>query len=268
MSKLKPWLELKNIDAYVQNTKIFSNLNLSLYYNENVIILGPNGAGKTTLVKLIDKTIYPVIKNNSYLRFFDQKNISLWEVRSQIGFVSKEISNRIPHNASGIEVISSGFLGRNSLRNSHPIDKVQNQIVHEIMQMLSIVHLGVACYGSLSDGEKRILIIARALINNPQILVLDEPLINLDIRSRFQILNILGKLYHQNTTIIQVTHDLDNISKKITRVLLLKGGKIIKDGSPNQCLKSDILSKVYETPIEVISTKDFYKVLPLQSYSD
>ena len=111
MKLLIPWMEINNVDVWIGNKKIFSNLELNLHINQNTVVIGPNAAGKSCLVKLIDRSIYPMVKNKSSIKFFGEENINLWNLRSKVGFLSTDLETRISSRTSVYEVVTSGYSG-------------------------------------------------------------------------------------------------------------------------------------------------------------
>ena len=106
------------------------------------------------------------------------------------------------------------------------------------------------------------MLIARALINQPQILILDEPTCNLDFRSKHKIYNLLDKLSMDKITLVQVTHNLDSVSKRTNRVILIKDGMLKEDSTPSKCLTSSKLSHLFDTPLSIINKNGFWQALP------
>ena len=117
-------------------------------------------------------------------------------------------------------------------------------------------------FQSLSDGQKRRALLARALVYEPSLLVLDEPFCNLDLKSNYILTKNINKLINQSINIIYITHNLDSILPETNRVILMKGGKIINDGSPNELIKTKILSDLFNISINVIEQEGYWRILP------
>ena len=174
----KFWFDAKNINCFKNGFRVIKDLNLKIAYSENVILIGPNGSGKSSLIEVINRNIYPVVANESKLKIFDKELINLWELRKRISTVNNDIKNRINPNLQVFDLILSGLYGRycyiqnKSERDSYKVEK--------IMKRMNISNLSKKNFSYLSDGEKQISIIARALIKKPDIVILDEPIANLD----------------------------------------------------------------------------------------
>ena len=105
------WAGLKNINVYIDQNKILSDININLLYGENILILGPNGSGKSTFLKLLNRSIYPITSNDSSFKLFNKENINIWDLRKKIGFLFKEMEQRVTNGVKLYDVISSGFSG-------------------------------------------------------------------------------------------------------------------------------------------------------------
>lgn len=256
------WLELKEVEAWHGSRQVFEKLSLNLKLRENTLILGPNGAGKSALVKLICRSLYPVVKPNSALKIFGSESVRLTQLRSRIGVVSTELELRTPGYASAIDIVMSGMFGSIGIGRSQKPNDNQILKVSELMKDLGLSKISKRVFAQLSDGERRRLLIARALVNNPDVLVLDEPIKGLDLKARHQTLNLIRKLSRAGTTILMVTHQIESIVEEIQRVIFLKDGILIGDGAPKNQLKSDLLSRLFETPLEVIHINGYWQVLP------
>jgi iron complex transport system ATP-binding protein len=108
---LSSWAEFKNINVYIDQKKILSDININLRYGENILILGPNGSGKSTFLKLLNRSIYPIKTNDSSFKLFNKENINIWDLRKKIGFLFKEMEQRVANGVKLYDVISSGFSG-------------------------------------------------------------------------------------------------------------------------------------------------------------
>ena len=252
----KLWFEAQNISCYKNGFRVIKDLNLKIAYSENVILIGPNGSGKSSLIDVINRNIYPVVDNRSTLKIFDKELINLWELRKRISTVNNDIKNRISPNLKVFDLILSGLYGRYcfiSNKSERDLYKVES-----IIKNMKISNLSKKKFSYLSDGEKQISLIARALIKKPDILILDEPVANLDYKSKFFVIDKINELSKLNSKILCVTHNISMITTIYDRVIMIKGGEIIADGSQNKVINSENLTKLYGINVEVIKKNGFW----------
>jgi len=252
------WFEAKNINCFKNDFRVIKNLNLKISYSENVILIGPNGSGKSSLIDVINRNIYPVIANNSKLKIFDKELINLWELRKRISTVNNDIKNRINPNLQVLDLILSGLYGKYCFEQNK--SKRDSYKAEKIMEKMNISNLSKKYFSYLSDGEKQISLIARALIKKPDILILDEPIANLDYKSKFFVIDKINELSNLNTKILCVTHDISTITKIYDRVIMLKDGKIITDGHQNKVINSQNLNKLYGIQVEVTKNNGLWNI--------
>ena len=254
----KFWFNAKNINCLKNGFRVIKDLNLKIAYSENVILIGPNGSGKSSLIEIINRNIYPVVANESKLKIFDKELINLWELRNKISTVNNDIKNRINPNLQVFDLILSGLYGRycyvqkKSERDSYKVEK--------IMKKMNISNLSKKNFSYLSDGEKQISLIARALIKKPEILILDEPIANLDYKSKYLVIDKVNELSNLNTKILCVTHDISTITKIYDRVIMLKDGKIIADGDQNKVMNSENFNKLFGIKVEVTNNNGLWNI--------
>ena len=254
----KFWFEAENINCFKNGYRVLKDLNLKISYSENVILIGPNGSGKSSLIEVINRNIYPVITNKSKLKIFNKELINLWELRKRISTVNNDIKNRINPNLQVFDLILSGLYGRYCfIKNKSERDSYK---VEKIIKKMNISNLSKKYFSHLSDGEKQISLIARALIRKPDILILDEPIANLDYKSKFLVVDKINELSKLNTKIFCVTHDISTITKIYDRVIMLKDGKIIADGHQKKVLNSENLNNLYGIDVELTKNDGLWNI--------
>ncbi len=256
------WASLKNINVYIDHSKILSDITVNLHYGENILLLGPNGSGKSTFLKLLNRSIYPINSNCSSFKLFNKENINIWDLRKNIGFLFKEMEQRVNSKVKLYDVISSGFSGIFNSRYSNLLSEREKNKINTLINEWELNNIIYNEFQTLSDGQKRRALLARALVYEPNILVLDEPFCNLDIKSNFILNKNINKLINQSVNIIYVTHTLESILPKTNRVLLIKEGKILNDGSPGDLINTKILSDLFDISIKVIEQEGYWRMLP------
>ena len=252
------WLDAKNTTAYKQDYKVIKNLSIKLFENERIIILGPNGSGKSSIVDLINRNIYPLVKKGSYFRIFNEELIDIWKVRKYISTVNNEIKFRINKHLKVKDVLLSGLYGRFCKINSPNIEDLIK--VKELIEKMLLNDIADKKFGYLSDGEKQISIIARAIINNPKVLILDEPSVNIDLKSRILLINKIKDLSQLGISVLCITHDISIITKDYNRVIFLKDREIIRDGKPFELMKSENINQLFDINIKLIENNNSWDV--------
>ena len=252
------WLEAKNISCFKNGYEVVKDLNLRLKYGENVILIGPNGSGKSSLLELINRNIYPVIKKDAVFKIFNKELINIWDLRKKISIVNKDVSTRINPKMKVSDVIISGLYGKYcKIAN---ISKRDDSLVENLIKKISISNLSYKYYSHLSEGEKQIVLIARALIKKPEFLILDEPIANLDLKSKFYVIDQINELTKLNSKIICVTHDISMITEIYNRIIMLKDRKIIADGTQRETLNNKNINNLFDIKVDVIKNKGSWHI--------
>ena len=259
------WASLRNIDVFIDQKQILSNINIDLSYGENIAILGPNGSGKSTFLKLLNRSIYPIISSDSSLKIFNKKNINIWEIRRKIGFFFQEMDQRVNNGVKLYDLISSGFSGTYNSRYSKLISKKQKLKIDNLIYEWGLDEIINKEFKVLSDGQKRRALLARALVYEPNLLVLDEPFCNLDLKSNFILNRNLNNLMNNSTNIVYITNNIESILARTNRIILIKEGKIINDGSPYDLINTKTLSDLFNISIKVIEQEGYWRMLPLSN---
>jgi iron complex transport system ATP-binding protein len=257
-----PYLELQAVSAHLGPRRVFHDLSLRFHQGENTVVLGPNGSGKSSLLKLLSREIYPLVQPGSWLRIFGSERVNLWDLRRRIGLVSQDLQSHYSGAVLGRDVVLSGFFGSVGIGRSQVPTAAQQARVAELMEQLGLADLAAQPFRHLSDGQRRRLLLARALVHGPEVLVLDEPTNGLDLKARHQFLALLRELARSGTTLLLVTHQIEAIIPEISRCVLLREGRVVGDGPVGALLQDAPLSALFETPLQVIHAGGFHQVLP------
>ena len=252
------WLDVKNTTAYKNDYKVIKNLSIKLFDNERIIILGPNGAGKSAIVDLINRNIYPIVKKDSYFRIFNDELIDIWKVRKYISTVNNEIKLRINKHLKVRDILLSGLYGKFCKINNPKIEDLIK--VKELIEKMLLNDIADKKFGYLSDGEKQISIIARAIINNPKVLILDEPSVNIDLKSRIFLIKKIQDLSQLGISILCITHDISLITKDYNRVIFLKDREIIRDGKPSELMTNKNINQLFDIDIKLIENSNSWDI--------
>ncbi|MEJ2129044.1 MAG: ATP-binding cassette domain-containing protein [Woeseiaceae bacterium] len=259
-----PLIEIRNATIWRGSTRVFQNLDLTIDQHERVAILGPNGCGKTTLLKTINRELYPVVARNSYVRILGRDHWNVWELRRHIGIVSHDLHQRYTPTTTAIEVVVSGFHSSIGVHGTLAKSVTDEQVgkARATLDILGIGNLENTPLKSMSTGQQRRCLLGRALVHEPQTLILDEPTEGLDFAASFDYLGRIRELSMSGHNIVLVTHHLNEIPPEVERVIVLKEGAIVADGPKAEVIDSDFLSSVYETPIRIVAMDGYYLAYP------
>jgi len=243
----QPILSVKNIDCGYGEKIVLRNVDLSIKKGELIGIIGPNGSGKTTLLRAITRTLKPKAggvffgeKNIWHMRFRElARHVAVVSQMSEIGIMSVEefvLLGRTPHYGE------FQFLETKS----------DLDIAQRSMALTDTLKLKDHLIGEISGGERQLALIARALTQDPELLLLDEPTAHLDINHQVGILDLIRRLNKElGLTVIMVLHDLNLASEYCHRLVLLDNGGVHKIGRPEEVVDYETLEKVYKTTVVV-----------------
>jgi iron complex transport system ATP-binding protein len=259
---LTPLLELHNVSVRRDDRIALDGVTLSIAQGEHAVILGPNGSGKSTLIKLISRDLYPVLKPEPWsFRIQGREKWRLFDLRHILGVVSNDWMELCTRDYSGYEIALSGFFGSVGIWPNHEVTAAMEAKTREVLDLLEISHLADRNTNEISSGEARRILIARALVHDPQALVLDEPTTSLDLHATHELREILRKLARNGISILMVTHHLPDIIPEIERVVLIKEGRIYADGRKEEVLNSTTLTTLFDVSVEVLERRGYYHVL-------
>ena len=236
--------------------RILDDLTLTIREGEHTAILGPNGAGKSSFIRLITREDYPLAHDNGTppLLLFGQDLWNVFELRSHLGIISADLQvaflNRtLPGRTRGLDAVLSGFFASYGVFPHHHVTDAMRVQARRTLTLLEAEPLADAFIETMSTGEVRRILIARALITDPMALMLDEPTTGLDLVARSRFLGTLQNLARHGKTIILVTHRVEEIFPEIDRVILLQHGRILLDGPKREVLTSQHLSTLFGAPV-------------------
>lgn len=255
-----PLVDIRNATFDRGSTRVFDSLNLRIDRGEHAAIIGPNGAGKSTLLKALNRELYPRARGDMRFRLLGRDRWNVWELRSSIGFVSTDLERRYRGDASVLDVVLSGFTASIGVHGlvADAIDDEQRARTRALLAELGLEPLESRPFRSLSSGQQRLSLLARALVHQPHTLVLDEPGAGLDIAAGFALARRLRSLARDGVTLVVATHHLDEILPEIDRVILLGRGRVLADGRKDEVLTSRTLSDAYATDIRVVRDGSWY----------
>jgi iron complex transport system ATP-binding protein len=255
----QPVLELVNASVVKGGVTILHALHLTIRDGEHTAIIGPNGAGKSTLVKLLthhDRAWAGEDDAPPAVKVYGNDRWDVTELRAQLGVISSDMHQRfVAGNSAGNlkaeDVVLSGLFATHGFLRPDQVTGVTRRRAAAALARVEAGHLAHKMMDEMSTGEARRVLIARALVTNPRALVLDEPTSGLDVVSRFRFLEQVEKVGREGTTLIFVTHHVEEIVPSVERVVLLKAGRVAFDGPTREMLTDAKLTEVFGAPVYV-----------------
>ncbi|MCK6080527.1 ABC transporter ATP-binding protein [Microbacterium sp. EYE_5] len=242
-------LELADVVVRRNARNIVDGIDWTVESDQRWVVLGPNGAGKTTVLQLAATLIHPT---SGEVTVLDETlgRTDVFDLRPRIGFASSAMAKRVPQDETVLDVVLTAaysVLGR--WREDY--EAIDERRARRVLGEWSLAHLADRTFGTLSDGEQKRVQIARAVMTDPEVLLLDEPTASLDLGAREELLSLLGGYAQEESTpaMIIVTHHVEEIPVGFTHVLLLRDGKIVAQGPIAETLTADALTEAFGLPI-------------------
>jgi iron complex transport system ATP-binding protein len=246
-----PLIQVRNLSFSYSSLPAVVDVSLSLPRGAMGALIGANGSGKSTLIRLLAG----LITADSGEVIFDGALLSNLPRRlraRRIAYVPQSTSNVFPFTA--LEVVLTGrspYSGRFRFESSH-----DEQIALRALEALDAAHLANRHITELSGGERQLVTVARALAQEPEVMLLDEPASALDLKHRTQLARALRKLRNEHgITILTITHDLMMLDTTVDLIFALKGGRLVASGAPDTVLNESVLGEVYDAPVRAMRTE-------------
>jgi iron complex transport system ATP-binding protein len=260
MKPQPPLLDLRNIRVMRGEKIVLDDFSLRVNVDEHIAVLGPNGCGKSTLIKTITRGCYPMARESSSMRILGQRNWNVFELRSLLGIVSNDLMSSCTGDASGLDVVLSGFFSSTRVFPNHTLDPKHRELAEKALADLGVLHLSDRPVDAMSSGEAKRVLIARALVHKPRALLFDEPCNSLDILAQHGLRETMRSLANSGIGIILVTHELPDVVPEIERVVLMSTGRIVADGRKEDVLQAEPLGQLFGLRVELGRRDGFYHI--------
>lgn len=248
MKNRQPAIDLANVSLRIGPRWILRHIDWRVSAGAAAAILGPNGSGKSSLARMILGQLWATEGQVSVMgRRFGEANLP--ELRKSIRLVQPSGIVEADPESSAEQIVLSGFFGTVGLYDR--TTRAMRRQAEELLDRVGLYHVRQHAYRTLSSGERMRCLIARALVLEPQLLILDEPTAGLDLLGREQVLATVQSLCGHGPTVLIITHHLEELPPATSEVLLLKDGRVAAAGATAKVLKSRILSRVYGCAIDV-----------------
>ncbi len=237
---------------------ILDGVSLKIKKGEHTAIIGPNGAGKSTLIDVIARKTYPLALDEYKNEIFGESRWIIQELRPLLGIVSPAEDEFFTTRYTVREIVTSGLYSSLGFDFHHVVNDSDWEKAERQIEDFGLTKVRDHMLCTLSTGEKRRTILARATITDPSLILLDEASNGLDFPMRADLRNIVSDLAKKDKTIISVTHELSEIIPEVERIILMKGGRIVMDGKKDEVLNSHNLSELYDRKVTVVRSGDIY----------
>ncbi|WP_424935689.1 MULTISPECIES: ABC transporter ATP-binding protein [Bacteria] len=242
-------LELTDVVVRRDGRNIVDHLSWVVEDDQRWVVLGPNGAGKTTLLQLADTLLHPTSGRVDILGE-TLGRADVFELRPRIGFASSAMARRIPREETVLDTVMTAAYSVTG-RWNESYELIDERRARRVLEQWKLDHLADRVFGTLSDGEQKRVQIARAVMTDPELLLLDEPSASLDLGSREELLALLGGYAQSPATpaMIMVTHHVEEIPPGFTHALLLREGHVVAAGPIAEALTAEALEETFGLPI-------------------
>ena len=272
---MQPILELSDATVVKGDRRVLDGLNLTIRAGEHTVILGPNGAGKSVLVSLLTHSERPLARTDGTppVRVFGEDNWNIFDLRSQLGVVSAAlhqhfVSGNSEGRITGEAAVLSTFLNSYGILRYGAVTEAMRERTALALRTVGASQLARRRLDRMSSGEARRVMLARVLATSPRALVLDEPTTGLDLVARHSFMERVREIAREGTTLILITHHIEEIVPEIERVILLRDGRVAADGPKAEVLTAQRLTALFGLPLTLEQRDGYHYAWPEEVRSE
>ena len=263
LDSMRSFLELEHVNVARGETVVLHDVNLTIDEGEHVAILGPNGCGKSTLIKTMTCECYPLALDGTRVSIFGRERWDLIELKQRLGVVSPELPGRATLKTTGRDAVLTGFFSSSTLWPNLTVTESMRERAEQVLALVGAMAIADKPVGEMSAGEQRRVMIGRALAGSgtsagSQMLLLDEPSNALDLAAQQGLRTMLRGLAQRGTGILLITHHIADILPEIERVILMRAGRIVADGTKSALLAPQALSELFGVKVQVTERDGFF----------
>ena len=262
---MDPIVDLKHVHVARGSNIVLHDLTLRIDAGEHLAILGPNGCGKSTLLKTITCEVYPLVRPETSVRIMGRGRWDLTELKRRMGVVAAELPGKPTLSATGFDAVLTGFFSSSTLWPNLKVTPQMRERAEEILMLVGAANLRAKLVGEMSAGQQRRIMIGRAMAGTSlsdeggsvQMLLLDEPSNALDLGAQHDLRETLRALANRGTAILMITHHIADILPEIDRIVMMRDGRVVSDGSKEKLITEHALSELFGRDI-CVSERDGY----------
>jgi iron complex transport system ATP-binding protein len=253
-------IALKNVSVVRGGKPILDGVDWTVEDNQRWVVIGPNGAGKTTLLKVAAAQIHPT-SGSAVILGAKLGEVNVFDLRTRIGFASSALASHIPNSETVLDSVMTASYAVTG-RWTEKYEDIDERRARRVLAEWQLEDYAERAFGTLSDGERKRTQIARAVMPDPEMLLLDEPVASLDLAAREQTIKIIGAYASaQNApAIVMVTHHLEEIPTGFTLAMVLRDGKVFAAGEIEKTITSQVISDAFGMSLTVDSVDNRYRV--------
>jgi len=251
------FLNMQHVNVARGDAVVLHDITLRIANGEHVAILGPNGCGKSTLIKTITCECYPIVAPETSIRLLGRDRWDVSQLRQHLGVVEAHLPGERTGVTRGLDAVVAGFFSASTLWPNLQVTPEMRTRAHAALARMQATYLEGKLVGQMSAGEQRRIMIARALVHEPEMLLLDEPSNALDLAAQRELRAALRLVAQQGTGIVMVTHHLADILPEITRVIMMRSGGIFADGAKDDLLIPEKLRELFGVDV-TLTRRDGY----------
>jgi iron complex transport system ATP-binding protein len=260
---LEAILELEHVTVARGENVVLHDVSLRVEAGEHVAILGPNGCGKSTLQKTATCELYPIVKPETKVRIFGRQRWDLTQLKRKMGVVSAELPGKQTLQTTGFDAVLTGFFSSSTLWPNLIVEPWMRERAEEVLAMVGAESLRTKPVGEMSAGQQRRVMIGRAIAGtsiegDAKMLLLDEPSNALDIAAQRDLRELMRKLAESGVAIWLITHHVADVIPEIERVVMMREGRIVADGSKEDLLTAEMLSELFGGDIHVAERDGYF----------
>lgn len=261
MQSVPPLIVLHDAVVRRQGKEILHIDDFTLNQGESIALIGPNGAGKSTFIQLITREVFPLYRDEPPVLFKGKDRVTLEETKKCLGVVSSTMQSQMKVHLPAIEIVAGGLFGVLGIPKHRQVSERDLERAQAALDFLGVGDLAKRDVMTLSSGQARRVLIARALIHNPEVLVFDEPTTALDPEGMYYVRKAMRDLVAAGKAIILVTHYPEDIIPEIDRVVMIKEGLLFGDRPKAEALTTECVSELFDVPLRILHQDGYYSLV-------